>query len=208
MSKPTTPSFRGNSYLILPPPRIPMKDKRRGPSLYVRPREAIQVSLNFSTIEPDGLLLWSEHERNKFLGLGLEAGHLKLASNLLGSINDTVRAPASGFISDGAWHWTSVLLDRTRLELQLDGEVIFTERLPENSRSTLAATTTTPTRTTTIMSRRKNSSKEPTISYEDVFYLGMSEKFILHFPNITVKTVLFSEITPIPDKILFNKTVF
>ncbi|XP_017097727.3 protein eyes shut isoform X2 [Drosophila bipectinata] len=177
MSKPTTPSFRGNSYLILPPPRIPMKDKRRGPSLFVRPREAIQVSLNFSTIEPDGLLLWSEHERNKFLGLGLEAGHLKLASNLLGSINDTVRAPASGFISDGAWHWTSVLLDRTRLELQLDGEVIFTERLPENSRPSLAATTTTPTRTTTIMSRRKNSSKEPTISYEDVFYLG-------GFPNL------------------------
>jgi len=167
MSKPTTPSFRGNSYLILPPPRIPMKDKRRGPSLYVRPREAIQVSLNFSTIEPDGLLLWSEHERSKFLGLGLEAGHLKLASNLLGSSNDTVRAPASGFIADGAWHWTSVLLDRTRLELQLDGEVIFTERLPESGRS-LASTTPR----TTIAGRRKNSNKEPTISYEDVFYLG------------------------------------
>lgn len=169
MSKPTTPSFRGNSYLILPPPRIPIKDKRRGPSLYVRPREAIQVSLNFSTIEPDGLLLWSEHERSKFLGLGLEAGHLKLASNLLGSTNDTVRAPASGFIADGAWHWTSVLLDRSRLELQLDGEVIFTERLPEGGRS---LGSTTPR--STVAGRRKNSSKEPTISYEDVFYLGES----------------------------------
>ncbi|KAH8413382.1 hypothetical protein KR009_010472 [Drosophila setifemur] len=178
MSKPTTPSFRGNSYLILPPPRIPMKDKRRGPSLYVRPREAIQVSLNFSTIEPDGLLLWSEHEKNKFLGLGLESGHLKLASNLLGSSNDTVRAPASGFIADGAWHWTSVLLDRSRLELQLDGEVIFTERLPENGRS-LASTTARPTKSsaTTFAGRRKNASKEPTISYEDVFYLG-------GFPNL------------------------
>lgn len=169
MSKPTTPSFRGNSYLILPPPRIPMKDKRRGPSLYVRPREAIQVTLNFSTIEPDGLLLWSEHERSKFLGLGLEAGHLKLASNLLGSSNDTVKAPASGFIADGAWHWTSVLLDRTRLELQLDGEVIFTERLPENGRNPNPSSTTTRP---TLAGRRKNSSKEPTISYEDVFYLG------------------------------------
>ncbi|XP_039488830.1 protein eyes shut isoform X1 [Drosophila santomea] len=168
MSKPTTPSFRGNSYLILPPPRIPMKDKRRGPSLYVRPREAIQVSLNFSTIEPDGLLLWSEHERSKFLGLGLEAGHLKLASNLLGSTNDTVRAPASGFIADGAWHWTSVLLDRSRLELQLDGEVIFTERLPEAGRPQLGSTTPR----STVAGRRRNSSKEPTISYEDVFYLG------------------------------------
>ncbi|KAH8281394.1 hypothetical protein KR054_000271, partial [Drosophila jambulina] len=174
MSKPTTPSFRGNSYLILPPPRIPMKDKRRGPSLYVRPREAIQVTLNFSTIEPDGLLLWSEHERSKFLGLGLEAGHLKLASNLLGSSNDTVKAPASGFIADGAWHWTSVLLDRSRLELQLDGEVIFTERLPENGRNPNPSSTTTRP---TLGTRRKSSSKEPTISYEDVFYLG-------GFPNL------------------------
>ncbi|XP_034670265.1 protein eyes shut [Drosophila subobscura] len=176
MSKPTTPSFRGNSYLILPPPRIPMKDKRRGPSLYVRPREAIQISLNFSTIEPDGLLLWSEHDRRKFLGLGLENGHLKLASNLLGSNNDTVQAPASGFIADGAWHWTSVLLDRTRLELQLDGEVIFTERLPENPNRRDAPTTTTQA-TALVTSRRRTSGKEPTISYEDVFYLG-------GFPNL------------------------
>ncbi|XP_034472234.1 protein eyes shut [Drosophila innubila] len=163
LSKPTTPSFRGNSYLILPPPRIPMKDKRRGPSLYVRPREAIQISLNFSTIEPDGLLLWSEHNQFKFLGLGLENGHLKLASNLLGSNNDTVQAPASGFVADGAWHGTSVLLDRTRLELQLDGEVIFSERLPElNRRTTIIPTTTL----------QRRAGKEPTISYEDIFYLG------------------------------------
>ncbi|XP_030556958.1 protein eyes shut, partial [Drosophila novamexicana] len=163
LSKPTTPSFRGNSYLILPPPRIPMKDKRRGPSLYARPREAIQISLNFSTIEPDGLLLWSEHNPVKFLGLGLENGHLKLANNLLGSNNDTVQAPASGFVADGAWHGISVLLDRTRLELQLDGTVIFTERLPELSRRM----TTTPT-----TSFQRRGGKEPTISYEDIFYLG------------------------------------
>ncbi|EDW11527.2 protein eyes shut [Drosophila mojavensis] len=164
LSKPTTPSFRGNSYLILPPPRIPMKDKRRGPSLYARPpREAVQISLNFSTIEPDGLLLWSEHNQLKFLGLGLENGHLKLASNLLGSINDTVQAAASGFIADGAWHATSVLLDRTRLELQLDGSVIFTERLPELNRR-LTATPTT--------SLQRRGGKEPTISYEDIFFLG------------------------------------
>ncbi|XP_017856681.1 PREDICTED: protein eyes shut [Drosophila arizonae] len=165
LSKPTTPSFRGNSYLILPPPRIPMKDKRRGPSLYARPpREAVQISLNFSTIEPDGLLLWSEHNQLKFLGLGLKNGHLKLASNLLGSINDTVQAAASGFIADGAWHATSVLLDRTRLELQLDGSVIFTERLPELNRRL------TSTSTTTSLQRR--GAKDPTISYEDIFYLG------------------------------------
>lgn len=166
MSKPTTPSFRGNSYLVLPPPRIPMKDKRRGPSMYVRPREAIQVSLNFSTIYPDGLLLWSEHDRNKFLGLGLENGHLKIASNLLGTNNDTVEAPSGGFIADGAWHLAKVNMDRGRLELQLDGEVIFTEKLGASGMG--AATTTT--RTTTSLAFRRG--KGPSITYEDVFYLG------------------------------------
>lgn len=158
-----------------------MKDKRRGPSLYVRPREAIQILLNFSTIEPDGLLLWSEHDQSKFLGLGLENGHLKLASNLLGSNNDTVQAPASGFVADGAWHGTSVLLDRTRLELQLDGEVIFTERLPElNRRSSTWSSTTTTTTAATATSMQRRGSKEPTISYEDVFYLGK-----LHHCHVT-----------------------
>lgn len=171
MSKPTTPSFRGNSYLILPPPRIPMKDKRRGPSMYVRPREAIQVSLNFSSIEPDGLLLWSEHDRNRFLGLGLENGHLKMASNLLDSNNDTVEMPSTGFIADGSWHLAKVIMDRNRLELQLDGEVIFSEKVLDAAAAALAATTQR-TVLTTRRSFATRRGKEPSITYEDVFYLG------------------------------------
>ncbi|XP_053960264.1 protein eyes shut isoform X4 [Anastrepha ludens] len=172
MSKPTTPSFRGNSYLILPPPRIPMKDKRRGPSMYVRPREAIQVSLNFSTIEPDGLLLWSEHDRNKFLGLGLENGHLKMASNLLDSSNDTVQMPSTGFIADGSWHLAKVMMDRNRLELQLDGEVIFSEKVLDAVGTGTALSTTERTMLTTRRSFATRRGKEPSITYEDVFYLG------------------------------------
>lgn len=174
LGKPTTPSFRGNSYLILPPPRIPMKDKRKGPSMYIRPREALQISLNFSTIEPDGLLLWSEHDRMKFLGLGLENGHLKIASNLLGSDNDTVSTPSSGYITDGSWHMAQIVVDRNRLELQLDGEVIFTEKLAPQDLMQIGSSTTT---TSPYRSRARNSltsrrGKEPTITYEDLFYLG------------------------------------
>lgn len=171
MSKPTTPSFRGNSYLILPPPRIPVKDKRRGPSMYVRPREAIQVSLNFSSIEPDGLLLWSEHDGNRFLGLGLENGHLKMASNLLDSNNDTVEMPSTGYIADGSWHLAKVIMDRNRLELQLDAEVIFSEKVLDAAAGALA-TTTQRTVLTTRRSFATRRGKEPSITYEDVFYLG------------------------------------
>lgn len=171
LSKPTTPSFRGNSYLILPPPRIPMKDKRKGPSMYIRPREALQISLNFSTIEPDGLLIWSEHDRKKFLGLGLENGHLKIASNLLGSDNDTVATPASGFITDGSWHMAKILVDRGKLELQLDGEVIFTEKLAlqELLQGSSTASPYRASRRNSLVTRR---GKEPTVTYEDIFYVG------------------------------------
>ncbi|KAI9585808.1 hypothetical protein GQX74_001655 [Glossina fuscipes] len=181
LGKPTTPSFRGNSYLVLPPQRIPMKDKRKGPSLYIRPREALQISLNFSTIEPDGLLLWSEHDNTKFLGLGLEDGHLKLASNLLGSINDTVSAPSSGFIADGSWHTAKIILDRGLLELQLDGEVVFSEKLAlaESLMPSTTTTSTTPSpyRTRTRSSLALRRGKQPTITYENTFYLG-------GFPNL------------------------
>ncbi|XP_046801191.1 protein eyes shut isoform X2 [Lucilia cuprina] len=179
LSKPTTPSFRGNSYLILPPPRIPMKDKRKGPSMYIRPREALQISLNFSTIEPDGLLIWSEHDRMKFLGLGLENGHLKIASNLLGSDNDTVATPASGFITDGSWHMAKIIVDRGKLELQLDGEVIFTEKLAlqELMQQQQSSSTQSPYRTSRRNSLVTRRGKEPTVTYEDIFYVG-------GFPNM------------------------
>lgn len=156
-----------------------MKDKRKGPSMFVRPREAIQISLNFSTIEPDGLLLWSEHDRTKFLGLGLENGHLKIASNLLGSDNDTVATPSSGFITDGSWHMAKIAVDRSRLELQLDGEVIFTEKLAPQELMQISSTTS-PHRTrarNSLMSRR---GKEPTITYEDLFYLGKKGHYIIN----------------------------
>ncbi|XP_065356774.1 protein eyes shut-like isoform X2 [Calliphora vicina] len=177
LSKPTTPSFRGNSYLILPPPRIPMKDKRKGPSMYIRPREALQISLNFSTIEPDGLLIWSEHDRMKFLGLGLENGHLKIASNLLGSDNDTVASPASGFLTDGSWHMAKVIVDRGKLELQLDGEVIFTEKLALQELIQQSSSTQSPYRTSRRNSLVTRRGKEPTVTYEDIFYVG-------GFPNM------------------------
>ncbi|XP_055376615.1 protein eyes shut [Condylostylus longicornis] len=153
MTKPSTPSFRGNSYLVLPPPRIPMKEKRKGLAMYSRPREFIQIKLNFSTIEPGGLILWSEHG-NKFLGLGLEDGHLKIASDLLVNENSTMKIPAGGFVSDGGWHSCTIFADRGVIELNLDGQLVFSER------------------TNTNFNFRTHKNRDPTITYEDEIYIA------------------------------------
>lgn len=126
-SKHTTPSFRGNSFLIVPPPRIPIKDKRTGPVLYMRSKEIVKVSLNFSTIHLDGLLFWTSRNNNTFLGLGLEEGHMKLASNLLDTESNTLDIPTGGFVADGAWHNVNIEIDKKVIELSIDSRPIFTE---------------------------------------------------------------------------------
>lgn len=126
-SKYATPSFRGNSYLVVPPPRIPIKDKRTGPVLYMRSKEIVKISLNFSTIHLDGLLFWTSRDKNKFLGLGIEAGHIKLASNLLDTESNTLDIPTGGFVADGAWHNVQIEIDKKVIELSIDSRPIFTE---------------------------------------------------------------------------------
>ncbi|CAD7079574.1 unnamed protein product [Hermetia illucens] len=166
MNKPTTPNFRGNSYLVLPPPRIPVKDKRKGPSMYIRAKDSLAISLNFSTIEPNGLLLWSGRDNSRFLGLGLQNGHLKLATNLLASNNNSVDAPSGGYLADGGWHNVQVTTDRGKIEMVADGQVIFTEKANQN------------------LSPFRRLKSDQSISYEDIFFLG-------GFPNgesVAVKT--------------------
>lgn len=87
---------------MVQPKRIPVKEKRNGPVLYnSRVKNEFKVSLNFSTISPDGLLLWIQSE-NRYLGLGIQNGQMKFASNLLdGSENGIFEMPNGGFVSDG-----------------------------------------------------------------------------------------------------------
>lgn len=103
-SKPSTPSFRGNSWLMVQPKLIPVKEKRNGPVLYnSRVKNDFKVSLNFSTISMDGLLLWIQ-STNRFLGLGIQNGQMKFASNLLdgsGNGGNVFEMPNGGFVSDG-----------------------------------------------------------------------------------------------------------
>lgn len=126
-NKNAIPSFRGNSYLIVPPRRIPSKDKRNGASLYIRPKQMLQVAVNFSTIAENGMIFWSEKGNDNFLGLGLENGHIKLASDVLGTDNDTVDIPAAGFISDGGWHNVQLEMDKNSIQLYVDSRMVFSD---------------------------------------------------------------------------------
>jgi protein eyes shut len=73
-----TPSFKGNSYLIISPSRTPSKDKRNGP-VYLQQNEQVNVMLNFSTISPDGLLFWQQSADHQYIGVGMQNGHVKVS---------------------------------------------------------------------------------------------------------------------------------
>lgn len=113
-SKSSTPSFRGNSWLMVQPKRIPIKEKRNGPVLYnSRVRNDFKVSLNFSTISLDGLLFWSRQGKNRFLGLGIQNGQIKFASNLFDSSGNVSEMPNGGFVSDGGKNWCHSIFKKT-----------------------------------------------------------------------------------------------
>lgn len=124
------PSFHGNSYLIVSPPRIPIKDKRGGNGIVLnRRKDQFVISLNFSTIDMDGMLFWSNNHKSDqvFVGLGIEKGHLKMASNLLTTHNSSIDVPAGGFLADGAWHNVQMEFTKKTIEIVVDDRLVFSE---------------------------------------------------------------------------------
>lgn len=127
-AKSSTPSFRGNSYLIIPSPRIPIKDKRNnGPVIYNLKslKNQLSISLNFSTIFLDGLLFWNSKNPQTFIGVGIENGHIKLASNHLDTETSAIDVPTGGFVADGAWHTIHLDVNANVIKIMLDGRPTF-----------------------------------------------------------------------------------
>lgn len=91
----------------------------------VRAKETLLISLNFSTIYDDGLLFWSSKRNDRFLGLGLQRGHIQLASSFLDNPQTTIDIPTGGFVSDGGWHNIQIEIDIKMIALKLDGRTIF-----------------------------------------------------------------------------------
>jgi protein eyes shut len=100
------PSFNGKSYMIVPSQRYTHKDKRNGNAIssQYNNRRSLQISLNFSTINVDGMLLWNDNNKDKYLGMGLENGFLKVVSNLFSSKDEKIDLSSGGYLTDGAWH--------------------------------------------------------------------------------------------------------
>jgi EYS protein len=104
--------------MIIPSQRFTHKDKRNGlqsSSSRLTINKYLQLSLNFSTINVDGILLWNDN-KNIFLGVGLENGFLKVVSNALNFRNDQIDVSQSGFLTDGAWH-------NVKLDINEQGQV-------------------------------------------------------------------------------------
>jgi EYS protein len=120
------PSFNGKSYMIIPSQRYTHKDKRNGISSQYNNRKSLQISLNFSTINADGMLLWNDNSGN-YLGLGLENGFLKVVSNLLSFKNDRYDVPG-GYLTDGAWHNVRLDADEAgQVSVMIDRRNVYNE---------------------------------------------------------------------------------
>lgn len=168
-SKHSTPSFNGNSYLIVPPPRIPVKDKRNGgPNARIKP--VLQISVNFSTIHPNGMLIWTGNDH--FLGLGLEQGHVRVASSELVGVNKTLDVPSAGFLADGAWHNIKIQADPDNLDIYVDGRITYSESNNKNLQQIFSSS-----------SNSKNSS----LLMQDKFFVGesfsLSKRLVIIVPN-------------------------
>jgi protein eyes shut len=122
------PSFNGKSYMIIPSQRLTHKDKRNGlSSQYSNRLKFLQISVNFSTINMDGLLLWND-KNNEYLGVGLENGFLKVVSNLLSLKDEIIDVPTGGYLTDGGWHNIKLEIDeKGQTSLSVDDKLVYNE---------------------------------------------------------------------------------
>lgn len=124
------PSFNGKSYMVIPSQRYTHKDKRNGASSSSRltSNKFLQISLNFSTINVDGMLLWNDNNNNKYLGIGLENGFLKVVSNLMSFKDDKIDVPMGGYLTDGAWHNVKLDIDDLgQVSIVVDRKVVYND---------------------------------------------------------------------------------
>ncbi|CAG5056620.1 unnamed protein product [Parnassius apollo] len=101
------------------------------------------LTLNFTTSEPDGLLLWIDMGVDH-LGFGLENGYLRLVWSLHCDAPHRIVRPAeksflilprkfsrilpnSGFLPDGEWHKCILEFGRKNITLTVDKRLVFVE---------------------------------------------------------------------------------
>ncbi|XP_047544611.1 protein eyes shut [Vanessa atalanta] len=133
----TIPQFDGEALLSVS--RAP--SARSGQRLSSAASTPSRVSLNFTTAEPNGLLLWI-NMGNDYLGLGLENGYIKLTwslncnnSSKQQNTRDYLAIPPklisslvqAGFMANGEWH-TIVLIFKKHITVTVDQKSYIEEQ--------------------------------------------------------------------------------
>uniref|UniRef100_A0A8B9NZ42 Protein eyes shut n=1 Tax=Apteryx owenii TaxID=8824 RepID=A0A8B9NZ42_APTOW len=113
-----TVKFVGNSYIKYIDPHYGKRDLQHS-----------RISLNFTTNQTEGLILWmgkAEDEDNDFLALGIANGTLKIVVNL----GERISVPLiySKFsICCGRWHVVTIVQNQTCIKVYLDEDLILFE---------------------------------------------------------------------------------
>ncbi|XP_053520969.1 protein eyes shut homolog isoform X1 [Artibeus jamaicensis] len=114
----STAKFMGNSYI-----------KYIDPHYRIRSLQFTIVSLNFSTTEREGLIIWigkAQNEENDFLAIGLHNQSLKIAVNL----GENISVPmiySHGTFCSNSWHHITIIQNQTLIKAYLDGNLILSE---------------------------------------------------------------------------------
>uniref|UniRef100_A0ABI7X4T3 Eyes shut homolog n=1 Tax=Felis catus TaxID=9685 RepID=A0ABI7X4T3_FELCA len=114
----STAKFMGNSYI-----------KYIDPDYRMRNLQFTTISLNFSTTETEGLIVWigkAQKEENDFLAIGLHNQSLKIAVNLGKSVSVPM-IYSNGTFFCNKWHHVSVIQNQTVIKAYLDNNLILSE---------------------------------------------------------------------------------
>ncbi|XP_063218539.1 protein eyes shut [Bacillus rossius redtenbacheri] len=110
----SSPHFGGDSYMVVQ--KSPAAPRRLG----ARSRSSLDIEflyLNFSTAEPDGMILWSD-QGGDFVGVGVERSLVRLAWSGGGAL-----LAAAGPVADGSWHALALAFSPSDVSLWLDGRL-------------------------------------------------------------------------------------
>ncbi|CAH0389402.1 unnamed protein product [Bemisia tabaci] len=111
------PRFQGDGYLIVD--KTASGFKRRGLSERSKRNELEFVYVNFSTAQPEAMILWSSQE-SELIGIGVESGLLKLVWSWRGEEPSTTVVVPRTVVADGTWHDVAVSITAANITVVAD----------------------------------------------------------------------------------------
>ncbi|XP_016662821.1 protein eyes shut [Acyrthosiphon pisum] len=110
------PLFKGHGYLILS--KLSSLTKREGNDEATMDNETQFISLNFSTVHDNGLLIWTSQEE-WYMGLGIINGSLTVTFAQNYKRPNKLTAPKSN-ITNSEWHTVRLNVTKSDITLELD----------------------------------------------------------------------------------------